>query len=70
MRGVNASMKELEHKVTGEEYKEFLTRLAAESGIETPTEADLKRLDRNRSKKGSRSGRSTGRAVNYDAPAL
>ena len=32
---------------------EFLTRLAKASGIETPTRADLARLDRKRTKKGS-----------------
>jgi transposase len=38
---------------TGESYEEFLSRLAQESGIETPTRAQLARLDRERSKKGS-----------------
>ena len=38
---------------TGESYQEFLTRLAKASGIETPTRADLARLDRKRKKKGS-----------------
>ena len=33
-------------------YQEFLTRLAQASGIETPTRADLARLDRKRPKKG------------------
>ena len=37
---------------TGETYHEFLTRLAHASGIETPTRADLARLDRKRPKKG------------------
>ena len=32
---------------------EFLTKLAQESGIETPTRDDLARLDRKRKKKGS-----------------
>jgi transposase len=38
---------------TGESYQEFLTKLAQASGIETPTRADLARLDRKRKKKGS-----------------
>jgi transposase len=38
---------------TGETYQEFLTTLAHASGIETPTRADLARLDRKRRKKGS-----------------
>ena len=36
-----------------EAYNDFLTRLAKESGIETPTRADLAKLDRKRAKKGS-----------------
>jgi transposase len=38
---------------TGEQYNEFLTRLAKESGIETPTREELAKLDRKRKKKGS-----------------
>jgi transposase len=38
---------------TGERYEEFLTRLAKESGIETPTREQLAKLDRKRRKKGS-----------------
>ena len=37
---------------SGETYQEFLTRLAQASGIETPTRADLARMDRKRPKKG------------------
>jgi transposase len=37
----------------GEAYNDFLTRLAKESGIETPTREDLAKLDRKRPKKGS-----------------
>ena len=38
---------------TGETYQDFLTKLAQASGIETPTRADLARIDRKRKKKGS-----------------
>ena len=38
---------------TGESYQVFLTKLAQASGIETPTRADLARIDRERKKKGS-----------------
>ena len=38
---------------TGESYHDFLTKLAHASGIETPTRADLARIDRKRKKKGS-----------------
>ena len=34
-------------------YQDFLTKLAQASGIETPTRADLARIDRQRKKKGS-----------------
>jgi len=37
----------------GEGYQAFLTQLAVTSGIETPTRADLTRVDRTRTKKGS-----------------
>jgi hypothetical protein len=33
---------------SGEGYREMLTRMARESGVETPTAEDLVRLDRNR----------------------
>src|SRR4051794_2764613 len=36
----------------GNSYKEFLTRLAKESGIQTPTREQLAKLDRKRKKKG------------------
>jgi transposase len=38
---------------TGESYQDFLTRLAAASGIKTPTRAALARLDRRRKKRTS-----------------
>jgi len=38
---------------TGEEYEEFLRRLAKESGIDTPTREQLAKLDRKRVQKGS-----------------
>jgi transposase len=38
---------------SGESYQDFLTKLAQASGIETPTRADLARIDRKRKKKGS-----------------
>ena len=43
----NAAMRFV-RRDTGEAYNEFLTRLAKASGIETPTRADLARLDRKR----------------------
>ena len=49
----NAALRSIVHRHTGEEYREFLTRLAKESGIETPTRADLARLDKLRKNKGS-----------------
>ena len=47
----HAAMRSIIRRDTGENYQEFLTRLAEESGIETPTRDDLARLDRKRKKK-------------------
>ena len=44
----NAAMRNIVRKETGEGYREMLKRMAKESGIETPTDEDLVRLDRNR----------------------
>jgi transposase len=49
----NAALRSIVRRDTGEQYEEFLRRLATESGIETPTRAELARLDRKRPKKGS-----------------
>ena len=49
----NAAMKSLVRRDSGETYDEFLTDIAKASGIETPTRADLARIDRKRTKKGS-----------------
>src|SRR5262245_49520577 len=49
----NAAMRSIVRRDTGESYRDFLTRLAQASGIETPTREDLAKLDRNRAKKGS-----------------
>ncbi len=44
----NAAMRSIVRKDNGESYQEFLTNLAKESGIETPTAADLAKFDRKR----------------------
>ena len=49
----NAALRSIVRRDTGESYQEFLTQLAQASGIETPTRADLARIDRKRKKKGS-----------------
>ena len=49
----NAALRSIVRRDTGESYEQFLERLAKASGIETPTRADLARLDRKRKKKGS-----------------
>jgi transposase len=49
----NAAMRTIVRRDTGETYEEFLTKLAKASGIDTPTRADLARIDRKRKKKGS-----------------
>ena len=48
----NAALRSIVRRDSGETYHEFLTRLAQASGVETPTRADLARLDRKRPKKG------------------
>jgi len=49
----NAALRSIVRRDTGENYQDFLTKLAQASGIETPTRADLARIDRKRKKKGS-----------------
>jgi transposase len=49
----NAAMRSIVRRDTGESYQEFLTRLATESGIKTPTREALARLDRRRKKRTS-----------------
>jgi transposase len=44
----NAAMRSIVRRDTGETYRELLTRMAEESGVETPTIDDLIRLDRGR----------------------
>src|SRR3989442_7317332 len=46
----NAAMRSIVRRDTGESYQQFLTRLAAASGLKTPTRAALARLDRRRKK--------------------
>jgi transposase len=46
----NAAMRSIVRRDTGESYQEFLTKLAKESGVKTPTRAALARLDRRRKK--------------------
>jgi transposase len=49
----NAALRSIVRRDTGENYQDFLTKLAQASGIDTPTRADLARIDRKRKKKGS-----------------
>jgi transposase len=49
----NAAMRSIVRRDTGEKYDKFLTRLAQESGIRTPSRAALARLDRRRRNKTS-----------------
>src|SRR6476661_7540718 len=44
----NAALRTIIRRDSGEGYREMLTRMAQESGIETPTAEDLIRLDRKR----------------------
>ena len=49
----NAALRSIVRRDSGETYQEFLTRLAQESGIATPTREQLAKLDRKRARKGS-----------------
>jgi transposase len=49
----NAALRSIVRRDSGESYEEFLTQLAKASRIGTPTRADLARIDRKRTKKGS-----------------
>jgi hypothetical protein len=44
----NAALRTIVRRDSGETYREMLTRMAKESGVETPTIDDLVRLDRKR----------------------
>lgn len=52
----NAAMRSIVRRDSGEGYQEFLTGLATESGIETPTREQLAKLDRKRKKRMSNHG--------------
>jgi len=47
----NAAMKTLTRREGGEDYKDYLRQLAAEAGLENPSDADLRRFDKNRKNK-------------------
>jgi transposase len=49
----NAALRSIVRRDDGTSYQEFLVELAKQSGIETPTRADIAKLDRKRAKKGS-----------------
>ncbi len=49
----NAALRSLVRREDGQSYEDFLLELANKSGIETPTRAQLAKLDRKRPKKGS-----------------
>jgi transposase len=44
----NAALKAIVRRDTGEDYRQYLRRLAQEAGIEDPSDDDLKRFDRKR----------------------
>ena len=47
----NAAMKSIVRKDTGEDYKQYLTKLAKDAGIEDPSDEDLRRFDKKRKDK-------------------
>jgi transposase len=44
----NAAMKALERRDTGEDYQAYLKKLAAEAGLEDPSDEELRRFDKKR----------------------
>jgi len=44
----NAAMKSITRTDSGEDWKQYLRRLAAEAGLEDPTDAELRRFDKQR----------------------
>lgn len=44
----NAAMKSLRRKDTGDDYKAYLRKLAAEAGLDDPSDEELRRFDRGR----------------------
>ena len=44
----NAALKSIVRKDTGEDYRQYLRRLAKEAGIEDPSDDDLKKFDKRR----------------------
>jgi transposase len=49
----NAALRSIVRRDTGESYNDFLTKLAAASGIATPTREDLAKIDKKRKNKAS-----------------
>ena len=49
----NAALRSLVRRDTGDSYNDFLTKLAAASGISTPTREDLAKIDKKRKNKAS-----------------
>lgn len=47
----NAAMKAIQRKDTGDGWKEYLKKLAAEAGIDNPSDEELRRFDRQRKDK-------------------
>jgi transposase len=47
----NAAMKAIQRQDTGDDWKAYLKKLAAEAGLENPTDEDLRRFDRQRKDK-------------------
>ena len=47
----NAAMKSIVRKETGEDWKEYVSRLAEEDGVEIENDEDLRRFDKNRKNK-------------------
>jgi transposase len=47
----NAALKTIQHKASGDDWKAYLKKLAAEAGLENPSDEELRRFDRQRKDK-------------------
>ena len=59
----NAAMRAIVRRESGESWREMLAGLAAESGVETPSDDDLRRLDRGRRPRRSATPNGPARAI-------
>jgi len=62
----NAAMKSIVRRESGEDWKEYLRRLAEEDGVEINNDEDLRRFDKQRKKQGKKRVSNEERASDSD----